>query len=80
MLEKTYLRPQNMGFGDLNPLNGAWQQRIPNTHINRRHVWAGHLLDAARPASARRHTCLSIASARPRPAGPLGTVPPSVVT
>jgi len=28
-------------------------------HINRRHVWAGHLLDAARSAAARRHTCLS---------------------
>jgi len=34
-------------------------------HINRRHVWAGHLLDAARSAAARRHTCLSTASARP---------------
>ena len=33
-------------------------------HINRRHVWAGHLLDAARSAAARRHTCLSTASAR----------------
>jgi len=33
-------------------------------HINRRHVWAGHLLDAARSAAARLHTCLSTASAR----------------
>ena len=32
-------------------------------HINRRHVWAGHLLDAARSAAARPHTCLSTASA-----------------
>jgi len=33
-------------------------------HINRRHVWAGHLLDAARSAATRRHTYLSTASAR----------------
>ena len=36
-----------------------------NGHINRRHVWAGHLLDAARSAAERCHTCLSTASARP---------------
>ena len=30
MLEKkAYSRPQNMGYGDLIPLNGAWQQRTP---------------------------------------------------
>jgi len=32
--------------------------------IKGRHVWAGHLLDAARSAAALRHTCLSTASAR----------------